>query len=231
MTVLPTLAPDVVLQSTMLVLRATTLISEASDPAEQQQRQEELERVVNSPDAWGLITPFLEYDSDPNVQFYGAHILGVKIARAWNTLDTSIHFPLRDSILELTGRAIALQRPKMVLRRLYIAITAIALKLTTASPPQWSDFLTSSLLALQSQGANKEALLEFMTIAVEEVHRAPKGSKYSSYISINLHKTECRHFDIIAITLQMLSTQRFLPSWTPLLAPSFLLRAKRRRTC
>ncbi|KAG8821907.1 hypothetical protein FRC19_007021 [Serendipita sp. 401] len=159
-----------------LVLRATTLISEASDPAEQQQRQEELERVVNSPDAWGLITPFLEYDSDPNVQFYGAHILGVKIARAWNTLDTSIHFPLRDSILELTGRAIALQRPKMVLRRLYIAITAIALKLTTASPPQWSDFLTSSLLALQSQGANKEALLEFMTIAVEEVHRAPKGS-------------------------------------------------------
>jgi len=46
------------------------------------------------------------------------------------------------------------------------------------SPPEWPDFLTYSLAFLQNQGANTETLMEFMTIAVEEVQRAPKGTKY-----------------------------------------------------
>lgn len=54
----------------------------------------------------------------------------------------------------------------------------MALKLTLSSPPIWPDFLTHSLSTLQAQGANRETLLEFMTIAVEEVQRAPKSSKY-----------------------------------------------------
>lgn len=49
---------------------------------EQQQRQQELAQLVSSSDAWGLIIPFLE-NSDVNVQFYGAHIAGVKIVRDW----------------------------------------------------------------------------------------------------------------------------------------------------
>ncbi|KAG8802127.1 hypothetical protein FRC17_006479, partial [Serendipita sp. 399] len=36
-----------------------------------------------------------------------------------------------------------------------------------------------------SQGANKEALLEFMTIAVEEVHRAPRGSNHHIADAVN----------------------------------------------
>lgn len=64
------------------MLRATTQISTATDPTEQQSRQQELAQVVNNPDAWGLIVPFLEYE-DVNVQFYGAHIAGVKIVRDW----------------------------------------------------------------------------------------------------------------------------------------------------
>jgi hypothetical protein len=63
-----------------LVLRATTQIHTSQDSMEQQQRQQELAQLVSSSDAWGLIIPFLEHP-DVNVQFYGAHIAGVKIVR------------------------------------------------------------------------------------------------------------------------------------------------------
>jgi len=58
----------------------------------------------------------------------------------------------------------------------------MALKLTLSSPPIWPDFLTYSLSTLQAQGTNREILLEFMTIAVEEVQRAPKAPKYVSAV-------------------------------------------------
>ena len=51
-------------------------------PSEQQARQQALAELLNSQDAWGLIVPFLEHN-DVNVQFYGAHIAGVKIVRDW----------------------------------------------------------------------------------------------------------------------------------------------------
>jgi hypothetical protein len=65
-----------------LVLQATTLIRTSSSPAEQQARQHALSELVNSQDAWALIVPFLEHN-DVNVQFYGAHVAGVKIVRDW----------------------------------------------------------------------------------------------------------------------------------------------------
>ncbi|PVF99237.1 ARM repeat-containing protein [Serendipita vermifera] len=175
MSVLPNLSPQAIHHSTLLVLRATTLIHTSVDPPEQQQRQHELAQIVNSPDAWGLVIPFLEHE-DVNVQFYGAHIAGVKIVRDWNSISEDLQLPLRDTVLQLTGQAIVLNRPKLVLRRLYVAITALALKLTIKSPPKWPDFLTYSLSYLQTQGASRESLLEFMTIAVEEVQRAPRST-------------------------------------------------------
>ncbi|KIM23910.1 hypothetical protein M408DRAFT_248853 [Serendipita vermifera MAFF 305830] len=157
-----------------LVLQATTLINTSISPSEQQARQQALSELVNSPDAWGLIVPFLEHH-DVNVQFYGAHIAGVKVVRDWNSIGPDFQLPLRDTMIMLTARAISQSYAKMVLRRLYVAITALALKLTLTSPPKWPDFLTYTLSILQSQGANTETLLEFMTIAVEEVHRAPRN--------------------------------------------------------
>lgn len=184
MSVLPHLPSDAVQQSTLLVLRATSLIHTSVDSAEQQRRQEDLMRLVGTSDAWGLVIPFLGHD-DVNVQFYGAHILGVKVVREWNSLGEDIQLPLRDTVLQLTATAIALQRPKMVLRKLYIAITSMALKLNTTSPPKWPDFLNYSLSSLQSQGANRETLLEFMTIAVEEVSRASKVASVQITESLN----------------------------------------------
>ena len=51
-------------------------------PEDQRRLQQELFEVQRSPEAWGLILPFLNHP-DPNIQFFGAHTLQVKIARDW----------------------------------------------------------------------------------------------------------------------------------------------------
>lgn len=51
------------------------------------------------------------------------------------------------------------------------------MKMTTTSPPRWPDWLISALNTFAAQGAPREALLDFVTIAVEEVHRALKSNK------------------------------------------------------
>ena len=51
--------------------------------AEDQRRlQQELFDIQKRYEAWGLVLPFLVHP-DPNVQFFGAHTIQVKIARDW----------------------------------------------------------------------------------------------------------------------------------------------------
>ena len=57
--------------------------SQQSLPPEEQRRlQQELFEIQRRPEAWGLVLPFLSHP-DPNVQFFGAHTIQVKIARDW----------------------------------------------------------------------------------------------------------------------------------------------------
>jgi len=50
---------------------------------EQKRLQSELFEVQKRPEAWGLVIPFLQHP-DPNVQFFGAHTIQVKITRDWH---------------------------------------------------------------------------------------------------------------------------------------------------
>jgi len=51
-------------------------------PEAQKRLQGELFEVQRRPEAWGLVIPFLQHP-DPNVQFFGAHTIQVKITRDW----------------------------------------------------------------------------------------------------------------------------------------------------
>lgn len=51
--------------------------------ADQKRLQGELFEVQKRPEAWGLVIPFLQH-LDPNVQFFGAHTIQVKITRDWH---------------------------------------------------------------------------------------------------------------------------------------------------
>ena len=61
-------------------------------PDEHRRLQSELYELQRRWEAWGLVVPFLFDQTDPNVQFFGAHTAQVKISRDWYAPDTqSIH--------------------------------------------------------------------------------------------------------------------------------------------
>ena len=54
----------------------------AGNPELAKQLQSELQRIQQTPEAWGLISGLASHD-DPNVRFFSAHTAQVKISRDW----------------------------------------------------------------------------------------------------------------------------------------------------
>ncbi|EMD34979.1 hypothetical protein CERSUDRAFT_116506 [Gelatoporia subvermispora B] len=138
---------------------------------DQRRLQQQLFEIQKQWEAWGLVIPFLEH-ADPNVQFFGAHTAQVKIARDWATFPQEHATRLRDMMLEITSRAIASGRNKVILRKLFVAITALALKIYPTDPSLWPDWLLSTVHILSNRGASGEHLLDFLAIVAEEVETA-----------------------------------------------------------
>ncbi|KAH8077079.1 ARM repeat-containing protein [Cristinia sonorae] len=159
------------------IAQAAQLIQQAYDPQsrlssqDQRRLQQELFDIQKRPEAWGLVLPFLDHP-DPNVQFFGAHTAQVKIARDWPTFPPENAQRLRDMLLELTGRLMASGRNKVILRKLFVAITSLALKLGTQTPSQWPDWLQSSVQTMSAFGASAESLLDYLAIVAEEIEGA-----------------------------------------------------------
>jgi hypothetical protein len=104
---LPTLSPADIQRAAQVSMRhfytshgsptyQTKLIQESYNPAsshrlspdEHRRLQSELYELQRRWEAWGLVVPFLFDHTDPNVQFFGAHTVQVKISRDWYAPDT-----------------------------------------------------------------------------------------------------------------------------------------------
>ncbi|KAJ3525251.1 hypothetical protein NM688_g8430 [Phlebia brevispora] len=138
---------------------------------QQRQIQQELFDIQKRPEAWGLVLPFLSH-SDPSVQFFGAHTVQVKIARDWSYFPQEHAPQLRDLLVNLTGQAMSAGTSKVTVRKLFVALTSLALKLGSQSSSQWPDWLSSTVQTLSGMGASAENLLDFCTIAAQEVGSA-----------------------------------------------------------
>jgi hypothetical protein len=75
------LPPDLDLGAAQLIQQANSPQSQIS-PEQQRALQQQLLEVQKRPEAWGLVVPFLE-NPNPNIQFFGAHTVQLKIARDW----------------------------------------------------------------------------------------------------------------------------------------------------
>ncbi|KZT01812.1 ARM repeat-containing protein [Laetiporus sulphureus 93-53] len=168
--VLPVLSQDDVDRAAQLIQQAYAPLNNVS-PGDQRLLQQELFDIQKRPEAWGLVIPFLQH-ADPNVQFFGAHTAQVKIARDWESFPPDRVLGLRDTLVDLTGRAIVAGRSKVILRKLFVAITSLALKICPGSNSQWPDWLISSVNTMLALGASNEHLLDFLAIAAEEVESA-----------------------------------------------------------
>lgn len=72
-------------------------------------------------------------------------------------------------LIDAAARVIATGRTKVTLRKLFVAITSLALKLVPARPSQWPDWILSVITTLSGGGAQREHILEFLQIAAQEV--------------------------------------------------------------
>ncbi|KAI0341153.1 ARM repeat-containing protein [Trametopsis cervina] len=164
---LPILSPGDVEQAAQLIQQAYTPQAQLS-PEEQRRLQQELFDIQKRPESWGLVIPFLQH-SDPNVQFFGAHTVQVKIARDWDSFPHEHNAELRDLLVAITGHSMAAGFNKVILRKLFVAITSLALKLCTQTPSQWPEWPSSCVQSLSALGASTEGLLDLLAIVAEEV--------------------------------------------------------------
>ncbi|TFK99936.1 ARM repeat-containing protein [Pterulicium gracile] len=133
--------------------------------------QHEIFEIQKRTEAWGLIVPFLEHE-DQNVQFFGAHTAQVKITRDWDSVPPSSAEQLRDLVVELAGRSITLGRNKIILRKLFVAITSLALRLVPGHPTRWPDWIMATTGSFSQRGCPVNHILDFLTIVGEEIQTA-----------------------------------------------------------
>ncbi|KAH9851222.1 ARM repeat-containing protein [Lenzites betulinus] len=166
-TFLPILPQDDVDRAAQLIQQAYSPQQKLSSEA-QRRLQQELFEIQRRPEAWGLVLPFLSHP-DTNVQFFGAHTIQVKIARDWDSVPDDASTQLRDVLLEVTGRSITSGQSKVILRKLFVAITSLAIKLHPGRSSRWHDWLPSTLNSFASIGVPREHIMDFLAIVAEEV--------------------------------------------------------------
>ncbi|KAL5498163.1 hypothetical protein ACEPAH_2293 [Sanghuangporus vaninii] len=138
------------------------------DVEEARRMQQQLFEIQKKPEAWGLILPLLDHP-DPNVEFFGAHTAQVKIVRDWDTFPQEQALPLVHVLVAASSRVIVTGKSKVTLRKLFVAISSLALKLVPGRPPRWPDWILSVVTTLSGGGGRPEHILEFLEIAAEEV--------------------------------------------------------------
>ncbi|KAG5635745.1 hypothetical protein H0H81_010228 [Sphagnurus paluster] len=160
------------------VERAAQLIQQAyapptisTSPNDLKQLQHELFELQKRPEAWGLVIPFLDHP-DPNVQFFGAHTAQVKIARDWSLFPQENALQLRDLILQLASHSMTIGRSKVILRKLFVALSSLALKLVPGHPSRWPDWILACVMTFSGSGASTEHIHDFLSIVAEEVANA-----------------------------------------------------------
>ncbi|KAF4611624.1 hypothetical protein D9613_003989 [Agrocybe pediades] len=169
---LPTLSQFDIEHAAQLIQQAyAPPTGSVTTPEDLKRLQHDLFELQKRHEAWGLVIPLLNHQ-DQNVQFFGAHTAQVKIARDWDAFPAAHAEDLRDLVVQLTAHSIAIGRSKFILRKLYVALTSLALKLTPGQPSRWPGWIMSCVSTFSTQGAAPEYILDFLAIVAEEVGNA-----------------------------------------------------------
>ncbi|RDB17659.1 Importin-13 [Hypsizygus marmoreus] len=168
---LPSLSQFDVERAAQLIQQAYAPPTPSTTPDDMKRLQHELFELQKRPEAWGLVIPLLDHQ-DQNVQFFGAHTAQVKIARDWAFFPQEQAPQLRDLIVQLTTHSITVGRSKFILRKLFVALTSLALKLVPGHPTRWPDWIVSCVLSFSSQQAPPEHIHDFLAIVAEEIGNA-----------------------------------------------------------
>ncbi|KAH8827860.1 armadillo-type protein [Flagelloscypha sp. PMI_526] len=183
--ILPVLSPQEVEQASELIRRAQAPPTPESSPDDLRRMQHDLFEMQKRPEAWGLILPLLQ-SPDPTIQFFGAHTAQVKIARDWDSWPDEQAEHLRDLLVEITTIGINSGMGKFILRKLFVTLTSIALKLVPGKN-RWPEWITASVTYFRGRNVPLEYVHNFLTIAAEEVLHADLVGPSKGQMNSSLH--------------------------------------------
>lgn len=142
------------------------------NPAIKDAAQRWLFSVQRSPQAWQFAWDLLVPNKCPEVQFFGASALCLKISKFWNELPPDQYDNLREKLFEKIFLFTAAER--IVLRRLCVALSSFTLN---TAPEVWPDAISGCIDTFQQVNSSSldevqkcTALLEFLTVLPEEFH-------------------------------------------------------------
>ncbi|KAK2462484.1 hypothetical protein APHAL10511_005454 [Amanita phalloides] len=168
---MPTLSRTDIERAIQLIQQAYAPQSATVTPDDLKRIQHELFEMQKRQEAWGLVIPLLEHQ-DPHVQFIGAHTAQVKIARDWEYFPPEHAESLSNVLVQLTAHSIAISRTKFILRKLFVALTSLALKLVPCRPSRWPEWIMACVTSFSGAGAQTEYIHDFLAIVAEEVNSA-----------------------------------------------------------
>ncbi|ESK97855.1 importin 13 [Moniliophthora roreri MCA 2997] len=168
---LPALSSFDIERAAQLILQGYGAPNPNASPEDLKRLQQELLDIQKLPEAWGLVIPFLNHQ-DQNIQFFGAHTAQVKIARDWSSFPQEHAESLRDMLIQLTAHSVSVGKSKVILRKLFVALSSLALKLVPHHPTRWSDWILTCVTSFSGKRAAAEHIHDFLAIVAEEVSSA-----------------------------------------------------------
>ncbi|XP_072853617.2 importin-13 isoform X3 [Pogona vitticeps] len=122
-----------------------------------------------SPQAWHFSWLLLEMDKVPEIQYFGASALHIKISRYWNDIPADQYESLKSQLFSHITRFAS--GSKIVLTRLCVALASLALNMM---PEAWPCAVADMVRMFQAEDSNIDgrarclALLELLTVLPEE---------------------------------------------------------------
>ncbi|XP_074077720.1 importin-13 isoform X2 [Macrotis lagotis] len=181
-----------------------------------------------SPQAWHFSWQLLQPDKVPEIQYFGASALHIKISRYWSDIPADQYESLKAQLLAHIGRFAS--GSKIVLTRLCVALASLALSMM---PDAWPTAVADMVRLFQAETTPGDgqgrclALLELLTVLPEEFQTSRLPQYRKSQVRVMLAQ-ECR---AIFPLLEQLLQQPNLPSalkqkalkcfssWVPLEVP------------
>uniref|UniRef100_A0A8C3T0D0 Importin-13 n=1 Tax=Chelydra serpentina TaxID=8475 RepID=A0A8C3T0D0_CHESE len=122
-----------------------------------------------SPQAWHFSWLLLNLDKVPEIQYFGASALHIKISRYWNDIPADQYESLKSQLFSQITRFAS--GSKIVLTRLCVALASLALSMM---PEAWPCAVADMVRMFQAEDSNVDgrarclALLELLTVLPEE---------------------------------------------------------------
>ncbi|XP_078012722.1 importin-13 isoform X3 [Phascolarctos cinereus] len=181
-----------------------------------------------SPQAWHFSWQLLQPDKVPEIQYFGASALHIKISRYWSDIPADQYESLKAQLLAHIGRFAS--GSKIVLTRLCVALASLALSMM---PEAWPCAVADMVRLFQAEATPGDgqgrclALLELLTVLPEEF----QTSRLPQYRKSQVRAMLAQECGAIFPLLEQLLQQPSLPSaikqkalkcfssWVPLEVP------------